>query len=41
MRAEPFDKLRTLLVEVRRVPFDKLKAHQPGALRQGQGTYAL
>jgi hypothetical protein len=29
LRAEPFDKLRTALVEVGRLPFDKLRAHKP------------
>jgi hypothetical protein len=28
MRAEPFDELRTALVEVRGMPFDKLRAHK-------------
>ena len=28
MRVEPFDKLRTALVEVRWVPFDRLRAHE-------------
>jgi hypothetical protein len=28
MRAEPFDELRTALVEARRMPFDKLRAHK-------------